>query len=83
MDADSTTPKIALLLSRLQTLNLEVTKSINKIVQRLDTFDPPIELKPALENIVDRKKEKERHQKSYKVNLKEVVDTGIDYELLG
>lgn len=79
---ETTTPKIALLLSRLQTLNLEVTKNINKIVQRLDSFEPPLELRPALENIVDRKKEKERHLKSYKVTLKDIVDTGVDYELL-
>lgn len=79
---DSTTPKIALLLSRLQALNLEVAKNINNIVRRLDTFDPPLTLLPAKQNIVDRKAEKERHKKRWKVELKDIVDTSIDAEEL-
>lgn len=82
MDRDSTTPKIALLLSRLQTLNNEVQKNMNRLVIRLDHLEKPLELLPSQHNIIDRKKEKERHLKSYKVTLKETLDTGIEYELL-
>ena len=80
---DSTTPKIALLLSRLQALNLEVAKNINSIVRRLDTFDPPLTLQPAKQNIIDRKAEKERHKKRWKVELREIVAStiAVDQEL--
>lgn len=83
-DIPTTTPNIALLLSRLQALNHEVTRNINKIVQRLDTFDPPMEtpltLLPAKHNIVDRKAEKERHKKRWKVELKDIITTPVAYE---
>lgn len=83
MEPESTTPKIALLLSRLQTLNLEVTRNINKIITRLDHLNQEtITLTPAKHNIVDRTLEKERHQKSYKVELKQIIDTAIEYECL-
>lgn len=83
MEPESTTPKIALLLSRLQTLNLEVSKNINKIVSRLDHLNQEtITLSPAHQNIVDRDKEKSRHRKSYKVELKELIDTAVEYECL-
>jgi hypothetical protein len=83
MEPESTTPKIALLLSRLQTLNLEVTRNINKIITRLDHLNQEtITLTPANHNIVDRTLEKERHQKSYKVELKQIIDTAIEYECL-
>ncbi len=80
-DAESTTPKISLLLSKIQRLNNDLQKNMNRLVLRLDHLEQePIVLSASLENIVDRKKEKERHLKSYKVNLKEVLDTAIDYD---
>lgn len=80
---ESTTPKIALLLSRLQTLNLEVSKNINKIVARLDHLNQEtITLTPAKHNIVDRIKEKEHRKKQWKVSVKEIIETPIHYDVL-
>jgi hypothetical protein len=80
-DAESTTPKISLLLSKIQRLNNDLQKNMNRLVLRLDHLgQEPIVLSPSPQNIVDRKKEKERHLKSYKVNLKDVLDSVIDYD---
>ena len=80
-DAESTTPKISLLLSKIQRLNNDLQKNMNRLVLRLDHLEQePIVLSPSPQNIVDRKKEKERHLKSYKVNLKDVLDSVIDYD---
>jgi hypothetical protein len=34
------------------------------------------------ENVVDRKRDKEKLKKQWKVTLKEILDTGIEYETL-
>lgn len=78
---ESPTPKISLLLHRCLDLHNELTKSMNRLVRQLDKEDCLI-LQPAVHNIVDRKKEKERHKKQWKVTLKEIIDTGIDYDTL-
>lgn len=81
---ETTTPRISLLLSKIQTLNHQLTRSMNQLVLRLDYLEQkPLELSPALYNIVDRKAEKDRRLKSKKVTLKEIVDTAVEYEQLG
>lgn len=78
-----TTPKVALLLSRLNALNLELTKNMNQLTKRLSHLEEEsFVLQPAKENIVDRKKEKERHKKRWKVQLKEVLETPVEFEIL-
>lgn len=78
-----TTPKVALLLNRLQELNLEVVKHMNQLTKRLSHMEEDtIVLQPAKENIVDRKKEKQRHKKQWKVEVKDILDTPIEFDTL-
>lgn len=78
-----TTPKIELLLSRLLVLNNELAKNMFTLVKRLHHLEEEeIVLSDARHNIVDRKKEKERHKKAWKVELKEKIDSAIEYESL-
>jgi hypothetical protein len=83
MEPDTTTPRISLLLSRLKTLNLEVSKNINSLVKRLDHLEhETIVLDKALHNIVDRTADTIRHLKSYTVTVKEPVDFDLEIEVL-
>lgn len=75
-----TTPKVALLLERLNALNLEVTKNMNQLTKRLAHLEEPLVLRPAKENIVDKKKDKQRHKKSWKVEVKDILNTPIEFE---
>lgn len=78
-----TTPKIELLLTRLSILQNDLTRNMNNLVRRLHHLEnEEIVLSAALHNVVDKKKEKERHKKSWKVELKDIVDSVIDYEPL-
>lgn len=77
-----TTPKIALLLDRLHVLNLEVAQHMNQLTKRLTHLEDPLVLRPAKENIVDRKKEKQRHKKKWKVEVRDILDTPIEFDTL-
>ena len=77
------TPKLQMLLSRLAVLSSELNENLSRLARHFhQTDDQTIVLHPATYNIVDRKKEKERHKKSWKVTLKDIVDSGIEYESL-
>ena len=80
---DTPTPKIHQLCFRLTVLLSDLTTNLEKLTRRLGyQTDECFVLNPSEENVVDRKKDKERHKKRWKVTLKEVLDTGIEYETL-
>lgn len=70
------TPKLQMLLSRLAVLSSELNENLSRLARHFHQTDD------AIYNSVNRKKEKERHKKSYKVELKDIVDSAIDYEPL-
>lgn len=77
------TPKLQMLLFRLAVLTSDLDKNLQKLHGHFrQTSDDTIVLNPAVENIVDKKKIKERHLKAWKVTLKETIDTAIEYEPL-
>ena len=70
------TPRVKMLLDKLNFLTLDLQKDMNRLVCRLDA-------NPTLVNAPrNTKTEKERHKKSYAVTLKEIVDSGLEYEQL-
>ena len=76
---DTPTPKIQMLLFRLAVLSNDLNTNLQKLHGHFhQTPDDTIVLNPAVENIVDKKKIKERHLKSWKVTLKETIDTAIE-----
>ena len=79
---DYPTPKIAQHCFRLAVLAADLNKQIEKLQRRLHLETDIIVLNAAIENIVDKKKEKENRKKRYKVELKDMIDTGLEYEEL-
>ena len=80
---ETPTPKIQMLLFRLAVLSNDLNTNLQKLHRHFSTpDDQTIVLNPAVENIVDKKKIKERHLKSWKVTLKETIDTAIEYDEL-
>ena len=76
---DPPTPKLQALCFRLAVLHSELTLQLDKLNKRLGVqTDDCLVLDAALYNIVDRKKDKERHKKSWKIELKEILDVAID-----
>ena len=65
------TPKIEALLNRLQVLNNELAKNMIVLANQLHHLEEEevIVLSYAKHNIVDRKKDKERLKKQWKVTL--------------
>lgn len=79
------TPRIALHLTRLQELQNDLTRNMNRLVKRLDKNsdeDNCLILLPAVHNIVDRKKDKERHKKRWKVKLYDIISSPVEFETL-
>jgi hypothetical protein len=79
------TPRLALHLTRLQELQNDLTRNMNKLVKRLDKNsdeDNCLVLIPALHNIVDRQKDKERHRKKWKIQLHDIISSAIEFETL-
>lgn len=78
------TPKIEMLLFRLSVLSSDLALKLENLKRHIRKTDDDeiIILDPAIDNIVDRKKDKQRHLKSWKIELKDIVDTAIDYESL-
>jgi hypothetical protein len=81
-DSDPPTPRIQLLLSRLKSLNNDLAKNMIRLVARLDPSDDCLVLLPAVSNIIDRARDKKKHLSSYKVILREQIDSEIDYDTL-
>lgn len=80
---DTPTPKIQMLLFRLAVLSNDLNTNLQKLHGHFrQTPDDTIVLNPAVENIVDRKKEKEHRKKEWRVTLKETIDTAIEYDEL-
>jgi hypothetical protein len=81
---DTPTPKVELLLSRLVSLNNDLTKNMNRLVKRLGHLEQPepFLLHTAEQSIVDRKKDKVRHLKRWKMELKEILETPIEFQEL-
>jgi len=53
-----------------------------RLVARLDPSDDCLVLLPAVSNIIDRARDKKKHLSSYKVILREQIDSEIDYDTL-
>lgn len=80
---DTPTPKIHQLCFRLTVLSSELTTNLQKLTRRLGyQTDECFVLNSSEENVVDRKRDKEKLKKQWKVTLKEILDTGIEYETL-
>ena len=79
---DYPTPRVAELLFRLSIQSAELQANMERLQRRLGIDPELLVLNPAPENIVDRKKEKQRHRKRWTVVLKEIVDSAIEYESL-
>ena len=77
------TPTLQMLLFRLAILSSDLDRNLQKLYGHFQqTSDETIVLNPAIENIVDRKKEKEHRKKSWKVEMKDIIGTAIEYETL-
>lgn len=76
------TPKLQMLLFRLAVLSSDLNENLTRLARHFHQTDETIVLSSAPYNIVDRKKEKERHKKAWKVELKEKIDSAIEYESL-
>lgn len=79
------TPRLSLHLTRLQELQNDLTRNMNSLVKRLDKSnytDDCLVLIHAVHNIVDRQKEKERHRKKWKIELKDSISSAIEFETL-
>jgi hypothetical protein len=81
-DSEPPTPRIQLLLSRLKTLNNDLQINMNRLVLRLEPSDDCLVLLPAVSNIIDRAREKTIHLSSYKVILRDTLDSKIEYDTL-
>ena len=79
---DYPTPRVAELLFRLSIQSAELQANMERLQRRLGIDPELLVLNPAPENIVDRKKEKQRHRKRWTIVLKEIVDSAIEYESL-
>ena len=75
------TPRLAQLCFSLAVLSADLTRQVDALTNRLGC--PTDEcLTPATHNIVDKKKEKQRHLKKWSVTLKEKIDDAIEFEEL-
>lgn len=75
------TPRIAELCFRLAVLSSDLDVQLASLAKNLHVEDLLV-LRSAPENIVDRKKEKLRHKKRWKIQLKDVLDSAIEFESL-
>ena len=77
------TPKIEMLLFRLSVLSSDLTRQLDNLGRHLHkTDEETIILLPSHHNIVDRKKDKERHLKRWRIEIKEIIDSVIDADSL-
>ena len=73
------TPKVQDLCFRLTLLVSDLEKDLSRLRAKLGVVpEEVIVLNNDPWNIVDRKKEKERHRKRWKVTLREILTTGIE-----
>lgn len=81
---ESATPQVAEMILRLMEQSKELQDKLDKLAKRyhLTDVDEPILLSQAKHNIVDRAAEKKRHLKSWKVEIKDTINTGVEYESL-
>ena len=74
-------PRIAQLCFRLAVLTADLNKQLDALNKRIGfNQEECIVLDPALQNVVNKKKVKQRHLKSWKVTLREIIDTPIEAE---
>ena len=73
---------MVLLLTRLVDLSNDLSTQLNSLVRHINQPDTVLTLHPAPYNIVDKRKDKIRHRKSWKLELKEILDEAIDAEPL-
>lgn len=71
-------PRVALLMTRLMDLSRDFSVQLDSLNKRLNQIEEPLVLLPARHNIVDKKKDKLRHQKMWKVELKDILTTPVD-----
>ena len=65
-------------MTRLIDLSRDFSAQLDSLNKRLNQIEEPLVLLPARHNIVDKKKDKERHLKSYRMELKEILSTPVD-----
>lgn len=73
------TPRVADLCFRLAVLTSDLNTQLASLAKHLHAEDILV-LRNASENIVDRKKDKERHKKRWKIQLKELLNSEIEFE---
>lgn len=73
------TPRIFDLLCKIEEHSSEIQKKIDSIKKRFQQDDCLV-LRPAVENIVDRNADKERHKKRWKIEIKDVVESYFAYD---
>ena len=76
------TPAVASLLVSLIDLCAQLTTDVDRLTKRLNQPDTCLNLSAAPWNIVDRKKDKERLRRRWKVTLGEVLSEEIESEPL-
>lgn len=77
------TPKLQMLLFRLAVLSSDLNENLTRLARHFhQTDDDIIVLSDARHNIVDRKKENERHKKAWKVEMREIIDSAVEFEEL-
>lgn len=81
---EAATPRVREIILKLKQQIRDLDEKIEKLAKRYNLSDDeePLELLPSIENIVDRKKEKRRHLKSYKIEIKESMVDPEEYECL-
>ena len=72
------TPKVQDLCFRLTLLVSDLEADVKRLQAKLGVSEEVFVLNNDPWNIVDRKKEKERHRKRWKVTLREILTTGIE-----
>ena len=75
------TPKLASLCFQLIVLSSDLDRQLANLTKHLGIDkEQTIILLPSLQNVVDKKKEKERHKKRWKIHLRDVVEDSVPYD---
>lgn len=75
------TPRIAELTSRLASQLSDLNTQMEALTKRIGSSDILV-LRHSPENIVDRKKDKARHRKQWRLQLHEILAGAIEFEEL-
>lgn len=80
-ESEGTTPKLASLCFQLIVLSSDLDRQLGNLTKKLGIDkDQTIILLPATYNIVDRAKEKRRHKKEWKVEMRDIVKEAVIWD---